>query len=143
MNRLIVAFLFFLICSGLNGCDYIWDGLSRGATTKDFGETLVKLGTPVEDLECRMFETTRDFSCSGKMTGVNYHKLSSILKLSENELTHSFGNKICAEKAINGKSLLTSTSMRRPKELPGYEYLVTTFDTQTGEVCLESSNSYG
>lgn len=143
MNRYIASSIISLICAQLIGCDYAWDGLNRDGTTKDFSETLARLGTPVENLECRMFKTTRDFSCSGKMTEEGFRKLSSILNLSHNEMTDFFGNKICAAKVLEGGGLLISTPNSRPKEIPGYEYLVAAFNAQTGEVCLESSNSYG
>ena len=143
MKRPKSLLLIILVCIQLLGCDHIWNGLNRNATTRDFGETLTKLGTPVESLECRMFETTRDFFCSGKMTKENFQKLSSILNLSYNEYTNFAGNKICSAKASETSNSLISTPTSRPKEIPGYEYLVATFNPKTEEICFESSISYG
>mgnify|MGYP000901144348 CR=1 FL=1 len=145
-----------LQCLLLIGCEPLWSAANRSRLEADVRHILKTAAVMPQHLECRMVGTTRNASCSLRMTPTETASVIRTFALASIHSSSESPSPLARLVAHAGPSCVASASVPlaafgiagRPTSLrlpsgSAFEYLLLTINESTGEACVQVSYSYG
>ena len=146
-----------LACLPLLGCEPLWNAANRAGLESDVRDLLKKAKVVPQRLDCRMVGSTRDASCSLRLSQAEAAAVIQALALGRINSSSGALSSPAHPSAVAGPSCVVGASAplaafgstdRRPNALrldggSAFEYLLLTYKQSTGQACLQLSHSYG
>jgi len=152
MLRLSIA----LACLLLVGCDSLWNSVNRSGLETDMREILKAAAVVPSHLDCTMVGSTRDGSCSLRMSPSEVESVIRALALENISPSSETPSPLARLVARGDPGCVVGDSAPleafgiagRPPVLrlpsgSAFEYLILTFSTSTGQACVHVSYAYG
>lgn len=140
----------------LVGCGPLWNAAGRSSVESDVREILKTTAVVPQHLECRMVGSTRNASCSLRMSPSETASVIRALALESIPSSSETPSLLARLVAHAGPSCLAGASSGssafgiagRPNALrlasgSAFEYLLLTVNESTGQACVQVSYSYG
>ncbi len=145
-----------LACLLFVGCEPLWNAANRSGLESDVRQLLETAAVVPQHLECRMVGSTRDASCSLRLSSSETASVIHTLALERIHPSPESPSPLARLIARAGPSCVSGSSASleafgiagRPGSLrlPGgsaFEYLLLTVNPSTGQACVQVSYSYG